>query len=316
VREAGPVTPTDVLDALFQPLPEQDPNEVVDVRAFLAKHGPGDGSDGPTYFSRLVRVAVHADRRSLASVAGHQAAVRRLFPSTPDDAVVAFCVSEDKGPRPSHIHTSLTPSGDGFVMNGHKRWGSMAPVSDLWYVAASVGRDGERNQLRMVALPSDRPGASVDLEPYRDWGPEFQICDLHFDNVEVHASEVIPGDGYVDAIKPFRLVEDVYNTAGTLIGLFQLGRRHGWSHERLEPLVGLIVQAAAIAETDMASASSVVLLTDFLERADRAWIESWAPWSDAPADVVEAWTPERTLLGVAAAARETRRTTAWSQLLG
>ena len=310
------MTPTDVLDALFQALPDQDPNEVVDVRSFLAAHGPGDGEDGPTYFSRLVRVAVQADRRSLASVAGHQAAVRRLFPSTPDDVVVAFCVSEDKGPRPSHIYTSLTPSGDGFVMNGHKRWGSMAPVSDVWYVAASVGRDGDRNQLRMVALPRDRPGASVDLEPYRDWGPEFQICDLHFDNVEVHASEVIPGDGYVDAIKPFRLVEDVYNTAGTLIGLFQLGRRHGWSHERLEPLVGLIVQAAAIAETDMASASSVVLLTDFLERADRAWIESWAAWSDAPADVVEAWTPERTLLGVAAAARETRRTTAWSQLLG
>ncbi len=311
------MTPTEVLDAFFQPLPDVEVAGVVDVRSFLAKHGPeATGSDeGPTYFSRLVRVALQADRRSLASVAGHQAAVRRLFPSTPDDAVVAFCVSEDKGPRPSHIHTSLTPSGDGFVMNGHKRWGSMAPVADLWYVAASVGRSEDgRNQLRMVALPSDRPGASVDLEPYRDWGPEFQICDLHFDDVAVRSDEIIPGDGYVDAIKPFRLVEDVYNTAGTLIGLFQLGRRHGWSPDRLEPLVGLIVQAASIAQTDMASASSVILLSDFLERADRAWIEAWAAWSDAPAEVVEAWTPERTLLGVAAAARDKRRADAWSAL--
>lgn len=312
------MTPNEVLDALFQPLPDRpaDSAEMVEVRSFLAQHGPGGGDDGPSYFSRLVRVALNADRRSLASVAGHQAAVRRLFPSTPADAVVAFCVSEDKGPRPSHIHTALTSDGDGFTMSGHKRWGSMAPVSDVWYVAASVGRNDQgQNQLRMVALPSDRDGASVDLEPYRDWGPEFQICDLHFDNVAVQASEVIPGDGYVEAIKPFRLVEDVYNTAGTLIGLFQLGRRHRWSHEQLEPLVGLIVQAAAIAETDMASPSSVVLLSDFLARADAAWIASWEAWADAPADVIEAWTPERTLLGVAAAARETRRATSWSELL-
>ena len=315
--KAGAMTPTEVLDALFQPLPDPPEGDgPIDVRSFLAAHGPG-GAEGPTYFSRLVRVAQQADRRSLASVAGHQAAVRRLFPSTPDDAVVAFCVSEDKGPRPSHIHTALTAAGDDFTMNGHKRWGSMAPVSDVWYVAASVGRDDQgRNQLRMVALPSDRPGASVDLEPYRDWGPEFQICDLHFDGVEVRSDEVIPGDGYVDAIKPFRLVEDVYNTAGTLIGLFQLGRRHGWASEQLGPLVGLIVEAAAIAETDMASPASVVLLSDWLARADAAWIAAWESWSDAPDDVVEAWTPERTLLGVAAAARETRRETAWKELLG
>lgn len=309
------MTPTEVLDALFDPLPASNPDGTVDVRSFLAKHGPAAGSDdGSSQFARLVRVALNADRRSLASVAGHQAAIRRLFPATPDDAVVAFCVSEDKGPRPSHIHTALTPANDGFVLNGHKRWGSMAPVADLRYVAASTGRDGDRNQLRMVALPSDRAGTTIDLEPYRDWGPEFQICDLHFADVHVRQDEVLPGDGYLDAIKPFRLVEDVYNTAGTLIGLLQLGRTHGWATERLEPLVALIVQAAAIAETDMASPASVVLLSDFLRHADAEWVASWAAWTDAPPEVIDAWSPERTLLGVAAAARDTRRANAWAAL--
>ncbi|MEM7096066.1 MAG: acyl-CoA dehydrogenase family protein [Actinomycetota bacterium] len=311
------MTPTEVLDALFAPLPDPAPEATVDVRAFLAAHGPSPsgGHDGPTHFARLVRVAVHADRRSLASVAGHQAAIRRLFPTTPDDSIVAFCVSEDKGPRPSHIHTTLTPVDDGYVMNGHKRWGSMAPVSDLRYVAASIGRDDDgRNQLRMVGVPSDRSGITIDREPYVEWGPEFQICDLHFADVPISAADVIPGDGYVDAIKPFRLVEDVYNTAGTLIGLFQLGRRLGWATEDLERLAGLVVQASAIADTDMASPVSVLLLTDFLRQSDATWNALWAKQTDTPTEVVEAWNPERGLLGVAAAARDTRRANAWEAL--
>lgn len=310
------MTPAEVLDALFKPLPPGQPG-TVDVRSFLAEHGPPAPGvdDGPTFFRRLVRVALHADRRSLASVAGHQAAIRRLFPATPDGAVVAFCVSEDKGPRPSHIHATLTPSEDGFVMNGHKRWGSLAPVSDLRYVAASVGHgDDGRNRLRMVALPADRPGITLDLEPYREWGPHHQICDLHFDDVPVQADEVIDADAYVSHIKPFRLVEDVYNTTGTMIGLFQLGRRHDWHEERLERLIGLIVQAAAIAETDMASPSAVVLLTDFLREADAAWSGSWAAWTDVPDAVAADWSPDRGLLDIAAAARETRRLNAWAAL--
>jgi len=315
------MTPPEVLNALFAPLPaalsEGLADGPVDVRSFLAEHGPQPvgQTDGPSYFARLMRVAVNADRRSLASVAGHQAAIRRLFPSTPDDAVVAFCVSEDKGPRPSHIHTSLTADGSGnFTMNGTKRWGSMAPVADVRYVAASVGRKDDRNDLRMVALPSDRAGITIDLEPYESWGPEFQICDLHFADVAVHADEVLPGDGYLNAIKPFRLVEDVYNTAGSLIGLFQLGRRLHRPTDQLETLAGLIVQAAAIAETDMASDASVVLLSDFLGRANDAWSSFWAGWENRPADIEDEWSPERGLLGVAAAARETRKTTAWAAL--
>lgn len=310
------MTPAEVLAALFQPLPPHRSGRI-DVRSFLAEHGPPAPGvdDGPTFFRRLVRVARHADRRSLASVAGHQAAIRRLFPQTPADAVVAFCVSEDRGPRPSHIHTALTPTGDGYVMNGHKRWGSMAPVSDLRYVAASVGRgDDGRNRLRMVALPSDRPGITVDVEPYREWGPELQICDLRFDDVPVAAAEVVDADAYVEHIKPFRLVEDVYNTTGTLIGLFQLGRRHDWSDVRLERLVGLIVQAAAIAETDMASPAAVVLLSDFLREADATWTSVWAAWTDVPDAVAADWSPDRGLLDIAAAARETRRLTAWAAL--
>ena len=74
------------------------------------------------------------------------------------------------------------------------------------------------------------------------------------------------------------------------------------------------MQAAAIAETDMASDASVVLLSKFLGRADAAWSAFWAEWTNPSADITQAWTPERGLLGVAAAARETRLGNAWSAL--
>ena len=315
------MTPSELLDALFAPLPGAGPPGELDMRAFLKQHGPAtESEDRPTYFGRLVRVGLHADRRSAASAAGHQAAIRRLFPATPDDAVVAFCVSEDQGPRPAHIHTTLIPvdGGAGFVMNGTKKWGSMAPQADVRYIAASVGHEGDRNLLRMVALPSDRPGVTIDTEPYVDWGPEMRICDLAFDDVAVRADEIYPEDAYLEHIKPFRLVEDVYNTAGTQVGLLQLGRRHGWPDVWLEELVGLILRAGSLAETDLASPAPVLALTDYLRSSEVHWTDLWRRWQEIPDGVPEqvaaAWIPERGLLGVAAKAREIRRERAWAEL--
>lgn len=308
------MTTTEVLDALF-PLPEESSGS--DLVALLAAHGPPpSGAEHEDPFRRLMRVAVRADRRSAAAIAGHQAAIRRLFPATPPAAICAFCISEDRGPHPKYIDTSLVERDGGLVVNGTKRWGSVAPDADLLYVAASVGRDGDRNDLRMIALPADRAGIRLDLEPYAAYGPEMRIADIELDDVSVQPDEVMPGDAYVEYVKPFRLVEDVYNTAGAQIGMFRLGIEHGWSDERLETLVGLITQAAAISTTDMASPPAIILLSAYLRASADAWADTWQSWPDAPASVIERWRPDRGLLDTAARARETRRETAWETLRG
>lgn len=308
------MTVTEVLQYLFQ-MPE--PGDGSDLVAFLKEFGPApDGTAGEDPFRRLMRVATHADRRSASSIAGHQAAIRRLFPATPANAICAFCISEERGPHPKYINSSLTPgdsSAQTYWLNGSKKWGSVAPDADLLYVAASVGRDGDQNDLRMVALPADRVGITFDLEPYVDYGTEMRIADLAFADVEVHANEIIAGDAYTTFIKPFRLIEDVYNTAGTQIGMFRLGLDHGWSDEQMETLLGLISRAAEVSSTDMASPSSILLLTDYLRASDQFWTNTWHSWA-APDQVIEAWSPDRGLLDVAARARETRRQRAWSEL--
>lgn len=308
-----PMTTSEVLAELFtRPVPADGR----DLVAFLRRFGPSpEGVAHEDPFRRLMRVALRADRRSAAAIAGHQASIRRLFPATPADAICAFCISEDRGPHPKYIDTTLTDAGGGLRLNGTKRFGSVAPDADLLYVAASVGRDGDRNDLRMVALPADRGGITLDAAPYASYGPDMSIADVILDDVEVRSEEVIPGDAYLNYVKPFRLVEDVYNTVGVQIGLFRLGVEHGWPQERVEELVALIVHAAAISSTDMASPSAVLLLSAYFRASADHWTDLWRWWTDVPASVVERWHPDRPFLETAARARETRRQTAWESLI-
>jgi alkylation response protein AidB-like acyl-CoA dehydrogenase len=310
---------TELLHELFA---EREATAPQTPAEFLKTYGPPPAGTAlpEDPFRRLVRVATHADRRATGSLAGHQASIRRLFPDTAADAICAFCISEERGPHPKYIDTALRRTGneaDGtWRLDGSKRWGSVAPDSDLLYVAASIGRDGDRNDLRMVAVPTDRAGVSLDLEPYRDYGPDMRIADITFDNVAVTSDEIIPGDAYLSYIKAFRLIEDVFNTAGSQIAMLRLAREHSRPHDQAETLVGLICQALAVSTTDMDSPEAIVLLSAYLRASAEFWDAAWASWPDAPQAVLDAWRPDRGLLDIAARARETRRQSAWDALGG
>ena len=310
------MTPASLLDLLFAP-PAPVLGTGADIRGFLQGCGPGAANAAePTAFDRLVRVALQAGDRLTAGAAGHQAAIRRLFPDTPDAAITAFCVSEDQGPRPSGIRTTLTPAGAGFVLNGSKKWGSMAPLADILYVAASVGERDGRNQLRMVQVPADSPGLVLDPAPYAAYQGHMPIADLALTDLAVLTDAVLPQDAYMVFIKPFRLIEDVYGTAATQIALLSLGRVHAWPQEVLEDLTGLILQAQAIATTPMDRPADVVLMSAYFRASGALWSRLGPCWDAVPDAVRTAWHPEAGTLGVAARAREARRQSAWAALTG
>lgn len=287
------------------------------LRDFLKAHGSNMRST-PSAFERLVAVAVQADDRVKAAAAGHQAAIRRLFPDTPDTAISAFCVSEDEGPKPSKIFTTLSRvdegNNNGCIVNGRKRWGSMSPIADILYVAASTGFKDGRNQLRMVAVPADHSGVRIDTSAYGAYQGHMPIADLHFDQVQLSSRAIIAEDAYETFIKPFRLVEDVYNTAGTQIGLFRLGRLYDWDAEILEDLLGLICQAHLIAQTDMNMPHDVLLMSSYFRASSRLWEQIGDNWSRVPEALRTRWSPDVGTLGVAARAREARRQNAWVAL--
>ena len=304
------MTPDTLLDRLFQS-PEAHSGD--DLRKFLKENGPGTPTTA-SVFDRLVEVALRAGDRLKASAAGHQASIRRLFPDTPDEAITAFCISEEKGPRPAFIFTSLTAAADGFVLEGKKKWGSMSPLADVLYVAASIGEKDGRNQLRMVRVPRASEGIHFDTSGYGDFADHMPIADIGFSNVQVPKDAVIERDAYEHYIKPFRLIEDVYNTAATQIGLFRVGRAHGWKAETLEDLTSLILQAHTISETPMSRPQDVVLMSAYYRASGAFWDGLGDSWAQVPEDVQKLWGAGTGTLGVAARAREVRRQKAWAAL--
>lgn len=302
-----------LLSALFEPI---EPHDGSRMRPFLKSTLRAiEEIDDP--FARLVHIAMRADRRTTAAAAGHQAALFRLFPDQPPGHITAFCVSEEGGARPMAIESTLREGPNGIlILTGEKKWGSMSPDADTLFIAASSGVetiDGrERNRIRMVGIPADRDGIRLTPRTYGDIETELRIADLSLRDVEVHADEVKPGDGFQRFVKPFRLIEDVFGCAGTQIGVFCLGRRNGWNAERLEDLLGLITQAWAISRGDMASPPAVLAMAAYFRRSNEVWTSLREEWTKATEDECARWSPEHGLLGIAQKARDIGRERAWA----
>ena len=278
-----------------------------DVSRFIEKLRGKEITQETDLFTRLVRSACLAGGQANAIVAGHQSAIRRLFPETPAEAVTAFCVSEAKGPHPKHIHTKLDQAAG--TITGEKMWGTMAPPADRLYVAASIGEVEGQNQLRMVGVDTGQASIEqIPLPPERQAGA-VPICDLKFTATEV--ASVSDDDAYVTYIKPFRLIEDVFSTIGMQIALYRLGSDVGLTHAQREDLLGLIVQGQAVAETDMDGPGAILLITSYL-RASQAYWQNMHP--NPSAEVASSWDFERPILTVAARARMQRRVNAWRAL--
>ncbi len=260
---------------------------------------------------RLVHGALRADSQATAGIAGHQAAIRRLFPNTESDAITAFCVSEARGPHPRYIETSL--SDDQSTITGKKMWGTMAPPASTLYVAASTGVDADgNNQLVMTAINFPQESVTQIALPKERQAGEIPICDLEFNATAV--AEVIPGDAYSLYIKPFRLIEDVFSTLATQIALFRLGERTGLDQSQREDLLALIVQGLVVAEGQMNRPHEILLLTSYLRASQAHWGLLAAQWHRADPSLFKSWQPQRMILTVAARAREQRRTNAWAEI--
>ena len=262
---------------------------------------------------RLIHGALLAGSQATAGIAGHQAAIRRLFPDTASNAVTAFCVSEDRGPHPRYIKTAL--AADEQSITGKKMWGTMAPPSTTLYVAASVGQDKSgNNQLVMVAVDNPQPSIKqIPLPPERQAGG-LPICDLEFAQTPV--ARVYKDDAYENYIKPFRLIEDVFSTFATQIALFRLGARTGLDRTAREDLLGLIMQGNSVVTSGMHTPAEILLLTSYLRGSQRHWGELASAWHRSDPALFKHWQPGRMILTVAARARDKRRTNAWSDMEG
>ncbi len=265
-----------------------------------------------TPVDRAIVGGAWADRLGYAFAGGYQAALQTLVPE--HGGIGALCVTEAKGNAPKHIATTLLPAKDHFVLAGTKKWATAAPLATHLLVAATTGLDAEgRNRIALVRVAANAPGVTL-VPSSAPFVAEIPHAEVTLDGVVVQASDVLPGDGYSDYVKPFRTIEDAHVHAALLGYLVGVARRHAFPRELVEQLVAaaLAVRAVALADpksqmTHFALAGCIAQVHELVAANERAW----APISD---DEHARWKRDRGLLNVAQAARATRRENAWASL--
>ncbi len=293
------------------------------LASWQGKERDGEADAGRVHFAHGLLGGFVADRPAWAMVAGHQGAIRRLawergrLHLMPEGGIVAFCASEEGGAHPRAVQSSLdaTPDGD-FRLSGQKRWATLAPSAAALLLIASVGREGERNRLRSLCVPSDRRGiaiAPMDLGGRVTSNPEVRHAVIELNEVPVAAGELLEGDGYADAIKPFRTIEDLYIGAAMTAYNLALARRSGWPASAVEDLLLLLATAEALAFGPLdepAAHLGVAALGRATARVREAHTAHWDLVDDGAA---AAWRRATSGAGVAARAKELRRQAAWRQ---
>ena len=265
-----------------------------------------------TPVDRAIVGGAWADRLGFAFATGYQAALQALVPD--QGGIGALCVTEAGGNAPRHIATTLTATGAGFVLAGTKKWATTAPLATRLLVAAKAGTDAEgRSQIRLVRVAADAPG--VTLAPSSaPFVPELPHAEVRLVDVAVSAADVLPGDGYSDYVKPFRTVEDAHVHAALLGYLVGVARRRTFARDLVEQLVAAVIAMRGIALADPSSPMTHFALAGALATSQRLVAELERAWDAAPDDEYARWKRDRALLGVAAAARATRRENAWAGL--
>lgn len=257
-----------------------------------------------------------ADRVAWAFAGACQAALRALVPSLPMDQIAAFCVTEADGNAPRAIRSELRRSErGGWILNGAKRWATLGSGGTIFLVVArDASQNAEQPALRVARVVAGSPGLGVEVMPATTFVPEVPHARLSFNDVQVTDEALLPGDGYLRYVKPFRSLEDAYVQAAVLAYLVREARSQNWPRPWIEQALETLVALASIAELDPAASTTHVVLAGALSSVERLAADADGYWLSSPNDERrQRWKRDRALLGLAAHARTQRTASAWKR---
>ena len=262
---------------------------------------------GSTPFEAAVKVAATVDRLGFAFAVGYPAALEQMV--TGVELPCALCVTEAKGNSPRAIETTLERRGDRFELRGTKTFVTFGNLAETLLIVARVGAkpDG-RPDLVVVQIPAVRKGVELQDLPATPFVPEVPHTSVRLDGVEVLESERLPGDGYLNYVKPFRTIEDIHVVGATLGYLVGLARRTQSSATLIAELSADLVALDGLRGGHPLDPRVHIALHDVYQSVTRlVGSEDFARLLDgAPEDERERWERDRALLQVASRAREAR----------
>lgn len=257
-------------------------------------------------FDLAIEVGARADRLAYAFAGGYLGALNALLPDRDRGRTAALCATEAGGAHPRAIATAL----EGDRLTGEKTFVTLAEHADDLYVLAKEGERDGRALLVFVRVHADADGVTRTRLPALPFVPEIEHAAVRFEGAQI--AERLPGDGWVDYVRPFRTVEDVHVHAALLAFVIACARRWGWPPEVVERGLSILGSLRAIASADPSSPETHLALAGAIDLS--AQLVGSLDWAAAPEAARARWARDRALLSVASKARAKRRERAWDVL--
>jgi len=255
-----------------------------------------------------------SDRLAYAFAAGYQCAIKRLAPSIPDGVFASFCITEEGGGHPAAITTSLEEQNGVYAVNGAKQFITMADVAKIFLVAANDGPgDGVRKNLRIVRIEKNNPGIVIVPMPELKFVPEVGHCRITMTDARIKESDILPGDGFTEYIRPFRTVEDLHVFTAVTGYLFRCSCLYGWNRSLRELMLGLITTIRSLSHEDPSGPHLHITMGGLQRQFDNLLDVLEPLWDSVDDESRKRWIRDRALLKVAGNLRAKRLEKAWEK---
>nr|WP_202886674.1 acyl-CoA dehydrogenase family protein [Kribbella sandramycini] len=126
-----------------------------------------------------------------------------LPPVAAGDAMFSYCLSEpEAGSDAASMKTRAVADGDGYVLNGVKRWITNAGESEYYTVFAVTEPDARSRGISAFVVEKSDAGVSFGAPEKKLGIKGSPTREVYFDNVRIPASRLIgdPGTGFATAM--------------------------------------------------------------------------------------------------------------------
>jgi len=217
--------------------------------------------------------------------AGDEEAKLRWLPAVATgEAAAAFALTEARGGSDvAAIELLAERDGDGYRLDGEKKWISNAPDADLYTVFARTTPDAGHRGLTAFVVPRDSDGLSGEALRVTSRNP---IGSLAFDSVHVAAENVLgePDRGFAIAMRTLDLFRA--SVGASAVGIAAAALEAGLAHSASRQAFGRTLSQFQAVSHGLAEAATRIeaarlLVYDAAERHDRG--ESATGWRSSMA---------------------------------
>ena len=187
--------------------------------------------------------------------AGTEAQKAHWLPGLASGARIAcFCLSEpEAGSDAASLRTTARRDGDGWRIDGRKRWVTNAPESGMLMVMARTGGEGARG-VSAFAIDPSAPGIHIQPTQGKMGMRGAQVADVVFDNCRVPADALIGAEGEGLKLALAGLDKVRLHLAALCAGLMERlvdeGRRHALARVQFgKPIAEQPAVAALLADS-------------------------------------------------------------------